>query len=97
MNYVVLCHTNTVDRSRHGRDILRTHEMLRAVNRQDAEMLVTLLSKDDDTIEDGPFLISRAYEVAIVFYSPKGKVTLSLSDVQMIANEYTSPVRMAAE
>ena len=99
MRYVVLCHTNTIDRSRNGRDVIHTHEMLRAVNRRDAQMLVNILAKDDDTIEDGPFLISRCYEVAGVVHSPRGKVTLSLSDMEMIASEVTNPgfTAMAAE
>lgn len=99
MQYVVLCHTNTVDRSasKDRRDVIRTHEMLRCVNRRDAERMQCILESDDARLEDGPFLIQRAYEVGVVLFTPKGKVTLSLSDVQMIASEYTEPHALAAE
>ncbi len=72
--------------------------MLTCVNRRDAEMLVAILSKDDDTIEDGPFQITRTYEVGAVIYTPRNKVTLTLDDVHMIAEEYLySPALRAAE
>lgn len=96
MQYVVQCHTQRIDRSDRNRETITTHTMMHCINRADAECMTRLLECGDcGTLEDGPFLIVRAYEVAAVFYLSKRnghtKVTLSTGDLEMIANEYTNP------
>lgn len=103
MRYVVLCHTAIEDRSATGRDRDRvvTKTILQCVNRRDAERMARILESadQDQTLEDGPLLISRGYEVAGELYSVSihggRKVTLTTAEMEMIASEYTLP--MAAE
>jgi len=100
MQYVVQCYTKRIDRSvshdDRNRETITAHTMMTCVNRDDAESMVRLLEHGDSgTLEDGPFQIERAYEVAAVFYLSKRtghtKVTLSTGDLEMIASEYTAP------
>lgn len=110
MRYVVLCHTHTVDRSiretkegfRHNPSRVSTRTMLQCVNRNDAERLADVLQTEDGdrTMEDGPFAITRSYEVAAEIYTSSlagnRKITLTTSELEMIACEFNRP-KMAAE
>lgn len=101
MRYVVQCHTRHLDRSADknsaNRDVIRTHTVMRSVNRADAVRMVDRLNSFDDGVdyEDGPFIIQRAYEVAAeLFTSTRNgsrKIILSLSEMEMIASEVTQP------
>jgi hypothetical protein len=94
MRYVVICHTSTLDRSRDNASHITSEQIMRSINRKDAERMVDRLNAHDAGVdyEDGPFIVSRMYEVGAVVYTAdsksRRKVLLSLSDIEAIALEY---------
>jgi hypothetical protein len=100
MKYVVLC--NTFRRYRNeDRTHLQTHTMLVCVNKRDAEKVQEALSNADwQEQRDGDGYVQRRYEVAVQLYAgtvKRQKITLSQSDLEMIACEFTAPLDVAAE
>lgn len=99
MRYVVIVNTRTVDHS--VRDEKRRERIstfyIPAYDRRDAERQADYLQRADGcrTHRDGPFEMERVYEVgAQIFASGRDgnrRVVLTLSDLEMIASEYTKP------
>jgi len=75
--------------------------MLVCVNKKEARRIQEALSKADwQEQKDGPNYIQRTYEVAVQLYAgtvKRQKITLSESDLEMIACEFTAPQQIAAE
>lgn len=101
MQYVVLC--NTIHRNtREDKTHIQTHTMLVCVNKRDANRICEALQNADWQEQcSGPHhTVQRTYEVAVQLYAgtvKRQKITLSESDLEMIASQYTEPQQEAAE
>lgn len=105
MQYVVLCNTTRRNLSNNGRDYTEhrsTHTMLTCVSKADANRICEALANADwQEQRDGLIsYVQRTYEVAVQLYAgtvKRQKITLSESDLEMIASQYTAPQQEAAE